>query len=183
MAKYAGADWIEESLKKPLSPLGVAVADLLGQVWAGIYHLPHTLLARVDWAESWYISVTVPGSELATYDADLLTRLVVLCHDRCLRMEIEPCNPRYLRLNFSPRVRSATDPRMHRRCPTMEQAVASVRERFGSGESWESEALKIELRHNEGAAADASGDGTLCGPREVAGDAASGSQTTGDGLV
>jgi len=36
---YAGASWIKSSLKKEMSPLGEAVANLLGRVSRGIYHL------------------------------------------------------------------------------------------------------------------------------------------------
>jgi len=44
MSQYAGANWIKQSLKKEMSPLGVNVADLLGDVFAGIYHLDQSAL-------------------------------------------------------------------------------------------------------------------------------------------
>lgn len=35
--KFAGADWLEQSLGIKASPFGRKVADILGQVWRGIY--------------------------------------------------------------------------------------------------------------------------------------------------
>ena len=48
-ARYAGAAWIRSALGRELSPLGAAVADLLGDVFAGIYHLDNADLRKVDW--------------------------------------------------------------------------------------------------------------------------------------
>ncbi len=47
---YAGSDWIKKSLKiTKMSPIGEAVADLLGEVYQGIYHLETRSLRKVDW--------------------------------------------------------------------------------------------------------------------------------------
>jgi hypothetical protein len=40
MTKYSGAGWIENlDPKNSLSPLAVKVSNVLGQVYAGIYHI------------------------------------------------------------------------------------------------------------------------------------------------
>ena len=131
---YAGSDWLERQLqyekgKPEMSPLGAEVADVLGQVFLGLYHLDG-IVHRVDWTSKGYIEVCLQ-QELATWDGCELTALVVLCHDRCLRLSIRPASPTHMRLLFHPREREGNFSRRH---PTMEDAVASVREVLGIGE-------------------------------------------------
>lgn len=123
----SGADWLRSASKDQnlsISPLGEKVADLLDAVWQGIYHLPHSVLRRVSWEDDHCITIVVPDHGLATYDFDLLTRLVVLCHDAAIRMELSSANPRNVRLTFHQRVREG---RMSQRHPTIEQAVEMLR--------------------------------------------------------
>jgi hypothetical protein len=99
MSKYSGADWIENSLKmKNMSPLGKLVADVLGQVFRGIYHLPTTTLKNTDWSDNYMIEFNHQRS-LATVDGWELSWLVILCFDNYLRLEISP-NMRSLKLRF-----------------------------------------------------------------------------------
>ena len=111
-----------------MSEFGREVADILGQVWRGIYHLDHTKLKLFD---PRLAEVTIRG-ELATWDYTYLTDLVVLCHDRCVRLAISGARNGILRLRFWPRDRKSTDSicRFH---PTMEESVARVRSRLGLG--------------------------------------------------
>jgi hypothetical protein len=121
----AGADRVLMHRTGPmLSPLGAKVADLLDAVWAGLYHLPPSLIDRVEWDDPYVITAVVPDHALATYDFDLLTRLVVLCHDAALRLEIGSANPRSVRLTFHQRKRTG---RISERHPTMEEAVCGIR--------------------------------------------------------
>ena len=124
--KYAGADWLEESCKIKMSPFGRKVADILGQVWRGIYHLDyHGSLHKVDWMDDRFIRITITG-ELATFDSQHLTELVVAAHDCCIRVSIGACNMQRIALEFSRR--TARDGNLYLRHPTIEQAVASWRE-------------------------------------------------------
>ncbi len=125
--KFSGADWIEHSLKRELSPLGREVADVLGQVWRGIYHLERTV-RKVDWANKSWIDVNINGS-ISTYDFAQLTELVILCHDRLLRLEIMPCNFRYLRLQFHKR--EGREGNIYDQMPTIENHLQVIRERIG----------------------------------------------------
>ena len=140
--KYAGADhvangrrWvpgkkIDGKMTKgqycdiELSPLGIEVADILGQVWRGIYHLQYDL---IDWSDPHHIEVNI-AEGLSTWDFNRLTELVVLCHDRAVRLEIEPCNMRFVKLLFHQRGREGG---MTKRHPTMEEAVQMVRDNIG----------------------------------------------------
>ncbi len=125
--KYAGADWVELSLKVPMSPFGKKVADILGQVWRGIYHLHQgsTNLCKVDWTDDRYIRITVTG-ELATFDSQHLTELVLAAHDSCVRVSVGACNMQRLHLYFSRRTARKGD--LYSRHPTIEQAIAEYRE-------------------------------------------------------
>ena len=120
----AGADRIRAYQKVELSPLGETIADLLNVVWNGIYHLPASVVAKTDWCDRRAISVVIPDHNLATWDFNYLTKLVVLCHDAALRMEIEACNFRYVRLVFSQRKRTGGFAERH---PTLEEAAADIR--------------------------------------------------------
>lgn len=127
--RYAGSDWIRSALKRTdISPLGEAVADLLGEVFAGIYHLDNQKLARVDWADPYVIVVFVSHCSLSTFDNDHLTRLVVLSHDRMLRVNIDAKSARVLELMFHQR--KTRDGSIMERMPTMEQHLADIRKYF-----------------------------------------------------
>lgn len=122
----AGADRVR-SLRPSveLSPLGAKVADLLDAVWDGIYHLPASLIDRVNWDDDRYVTVVVPDHMLATWDANYLTKLVILCHDVALRLELSAANPRNVRLGFSQRDREGGSMQRH---PTLETAATSIRQ-------------------------------------------------------
>lgn len=123
---YSGADWLARSLeawKKPAaSPLGNAVADLLGDVVRGIYHIDERALHRVEWDDAYCIEITMPddGGRWATWDFDLLTGLVVLAHERCIRVSIGAATFHYLKLYFHQRSREGGIAERH---PTIEEAV------------------------------------------------------------
>ena len=124
-ARFAGSDWLKEAGVKT-SPLGTDVADIVGQVWRGIYHLPD--ISKRNWSAKSEIKLPVRGS-LATFDGAKLTELVVLCHDSCIRMEIAPCNGRCLYLSFTRREgRRGCRDCVH---PATIQHVREIREAIG----------------------------------------------------
>lgn len=134
---YAGADWLRNALRlKPeeLSPLGVLVADILGSMFGGLYHLPHRTYERPDWSNPDYIEVLIDSrlASMATYDFNQLTRLVIMCHDQALRCGIQARTFNVLLLTFSPRQREGDQSHGH---PTIEQAIASLRDRLARGEA------------------------------------------------
>lgn len=128
MTKYAGADWIKKDLQVDMSPLGEAVADLLGDVWYGIYHLDERSLSRVDWGDGFCIRYTLRGS-LATWDFNHLTTLVVLSHDRLIRFSIEGVGPDYIRLMFHQR--ETRKGSTMERLPTIEEHIKLIRQHYG----------------------------------------------------
>lgn len=125
--QFAGAGWLRQRFGVKPSPLGELVADILGQVYEGIYHLPESTLCRVNWTEEHNITLCVYGS-LASYDGWELTHLVILCHDACIRLEIEAAAHKYLRLWFSARRPDGVN--SMRRHPSIEQAIERTRRPF-----------------------------------------------------
>lgn len=130
MAKYRGSDWIKSALKKDMSPFGETVADILGDVFGGIYHLAEKSLRQADWANPDNVEIYT-DQELATTDSNALTRLVVLCHDRCVRLRIRGKAPAYVALRFSRRDRSDNLFYGH---PTLEDNVARIREHYAEAQ-------------------------------------------------
>lgn len=111
------------------SRLGIAVALLLDDVWRGIYHLNRTSLSRVEWHNTHHVSVVV-DPHLNTYDDDKLTALVVLTHDRMLRMSVEARAYRYLALVFHQRHQRSGS--LFYRLPTMEDHMALIRRAYNT---------------------------------------------------
>lgn len=123
--KYAGAEWVKAAFKCEMSPLGELVADLLGDMYFGIYHLDSKSLKRTDWSDRHSIVYNHQHS-MATYDGNELTRLVVLSHDRMLRVQIKGLAPGLMQIVFHKRnLREGGS--MWERMPTMETAVANIR--------------------------------------------------------
>jgi hypothetical protein len=96
--RYSGAEWMRRSGFK-LSPLGEVVAEIVGYVWRGIYHLSIRDLEASDFADQRFVQVRVPDG-LSTWDSPQLAELVALCYQNGLRMEIRPRGRRHLMLGF-----------------------------------------------------------------------------------
>jgi hypothetical protein len=127
-----------------MSPLGEKVADVLGQVFNGIYHISKEI-SKTDWSNPYYIQVTIYGG-LNSFDDSRLTALLVLCFDNMLRLEVNPRAFRYLELQFHQR-KSRTG-RIDERLPTLESLIAEVRE-YLSLEDVKPDGEKIIERTND----------------------------------
>lgn len=124
MGRFAGSDWVKESLKRPMSEIGRTAADILGEAYQGIYHLPHGSLHSTNWNDPWLCQVWV-YDDISTWDGNVLTTLVILAHDKCVRLSIRVWNQRRLMLWFSPRDREAKS-RSYTH-PTIEEAIKLTR--------------------------------------------------------
>lgn len=116
---YDGAAHLRKIGVALISPLGQRVADLLAIWLDGLHHLKAA--REVEWNNPYCIEVRW-GRELSTFDNSLLTRLVLLCHERAIRLEISPRSRGYLTLLFHGRAHDAA--RMDKRHPTIQQALA-----------------------------------------------------------
>jgi len=96
----AGSDWLRRR-RKELSPFGERVADLLGELYFGIYHIDREVL-KADFSRPTRIIVTVSDGRgsFATYDDSLLTHLVLLAHEKNIRASVRAATHGYLQLEF-----------------------------------------------------------------------------------
>jgi len=122
------AEWLEQSKKIIPSEFGKKVANILGYVWQGLYHIQTTSLKKVKWGDERYMEIII-SQGLATWDRNDLTELIVLCHDECIRLEIRPCSPQHLKLCFHKRVpiSEAGDMLICRGHPTIEEQINKIR--------------------------------------------------------
>lgn len=120
----SAADWVARHLGRELSEFQRGAVDLICDAMrCGPYDFAGTF-AKARWEHGRGVSFVILGQELATFDSDGLTRLVVGAHDRCYRVSVEGCAPRMLRVSIWPRERAGA---MHKRHPTMEDAVRMAR--------------------------------------------------------
>lgn len=92
----------------------------LARVFHGFHHV--NLKGVKDWGNG--IRYTCPTfHNLATFDADYLTRLVILAHTDCFRVDVSPCNMKNIYLDVHKR--KGRTGSMFERHATIEQAVAT----------------------------------------------------------
>ena len=115
--KYSGADWIKKSFNVEMSELGEKVADILGQVFCGIYHLDSEQLKKVNWDDDYYITFKYDGT-LSNFDFNLLTKLLVLCFDNKIRINISAYSRQHIELMFH---------NIKKEIPTLEKMVEDIR--------------------------------------------------------
>ncbi len=102
-------------------------------LFGGRHHIPNGMRegpAGVKYSGgAWYVNAYVGHLGASTWDANLLTRFVFLCHDRCVRGSIHPAG-QTLRLSISTRDRAenAGEAPIAAGHPTLEEAVATWRE-------------------------------------------------------
>lgn len=104
--KYAGAGWLQ-ARGIDLSPLGIRVANVVGQVSAGIYHWDSVAYPRkpIDWTSTDAITVVLSG-RVSTFDDSRLTALLLCSAAANLKIKIVGKSMGYLGLWFqhSPQV-------------------------------------------------------------------------------
>lgn len=129
--RYAGSDWVKRQsfLKNPMSPLGENVADALGLVFRGIYHLSETSLRKVNWSHPSHIRVVI-GDELANVDYQILTEMVVVCNYLKLRFAIRGIAPGYVKVIFHQR-QSRNKEDFFNYIPPLDQQIQEIREFHG----------------------------------------------------
>lgn len=87
--EYQGAAWIERQSWGEVSELGRTVADILGYVFRGIYHVNYLYLSEVEWSNPEFMTIRM-RRELATHDGNDLTELVLLAHLTGVRVALVP---------------------------------------------------------------------------------------------
>ena len=101
--------------------------EVLGELYLAIYHMDQPSLRQSDWANNDFIVVTIGYASMATFDDNLLTRLVFLAHHQALRISLksEKRRIRSISLTFSQRQRTGD---LYFRHPTLDEAVAAFKQ-------------------------------------------------------
>lgn len=107
---------IPSDLFPPFRDRALAVIEL---TWGGKHHV-----GEITWEDEAACRFTLP-SDMATWDFDELTRLVVAAHDQCVRACVLP-KMRYIGILLSDRKRFGKDPFVQAH-PTLEAHVAAIR--------------------------------------------------------
>lgn len=92
--------WIESNYNLKCSVIGKEVANILGYVGSGIYNASFDT-KKVDWTHPTRIELNWKHP-MANWDFCELTKLVIECHRRMIRVQIEP-NMRYIKMRFHQR--------------------------------------------------------------------------------
>jgi hypothetical protein len=128
-------EWIHRDTKKPVSEFGKVVATILCRGFrTGIYNVSG--VSKADWSREDYVEIRIRHRDLSTFDFGHLTNLVIVCHDACVRLSINPVNMTHLALVFHPR--KGRTGRMSERHPTIEDAIAELRGKAAAGRNTES---------------------------------------------
>ena len=121
MTNSGRADWVEGYLKIALTDFQRDCVDLICDAQTcGPYDFKSTFNSA-NWEHGNGVRFTISPMGLATFDFNGLTRLVVGAHDKCIRVEIRPCNMQ--RLEVTMFKREGREGSISRRHPTMEGAI------------------------------------------------------------
>lgn len=88
------------------------------EFYRGEHHFPEELK---KYGPGWAIT---DCNSLSTFDFDGLTRLVLMAHEQCIRVEVSPASPNRIRIAIWKREREGDTYQRH---PTIEQAIESFR--------------------------------------------------------
>jgi len=106
-----------------LEPFEVRARRVIDGVFGGEHHVASMKFSENAWERRCSFLV---GDRLATYDYSELTKLVVYCHDQCVRAEIQNGGPARLKVTLTSRARKSKHPDSCAH-PTLDQHVEQVR--------------------------------------------------------
>lgn len=100
---------------------------VLARVFGGLHHIN---VRRIKWdihSDGGYSYAEYSTcQELSTFDAGLLTTLVIAAHKACIRATVAPSGPRMVKIQMWPR--DGREGRRSHRHPTIEQAIETMRD-------------------------------------------------------
>jgi len=95
--------------------------ELLADVMGGTHHLYNPVKPCSESGIE-----TIYHTSMSTFDFDMLTKFVILAHDRCIRVEIAPYNFKNIKIRLHKR--DGREGSMSRRHPTIERAIEKLRQ-------------------------------------------------------
>lgn len=93
--------------------------NFFSEFYQGEHHIPGKVK---PFGDGWVVNHDRGG--MSTYDFNQLTKLVLMAHDKCIRVEIIPCSPRHLKIAIWQRQREGS---MSQRHPTIETAIENFK--------------------------------------------------------
>lgn len=94
--------------------------EFFAEFYGGAHHIPNYKV--FEFGYGWMVKHD--RGDLATFDYNDLTRLVLMAHDKCMRVSIMPLNKNTVQIAVWKRQREGS---MSERHPTLEQAIESYR--------------------------------------------------------
>ena len=82
-----------------MSDFAKEIADIMGQVEAGLYHWEN-VVSNKGWQGGDRIDLNYPCKLRTGFFGGSLTLLVLLCHAKKIQLTIAPCSPISLKLSF-----------------------------------------------------------------------------------
>ena len=119
--------WVKSGVEP--SEVGYRVANLLDLLVNGLHHLDQQAAKKARWDDRLFVQLNWRYDEFATHDSNLLTKLVFLAHDLCIRVSIQSATIGMLRLMFHPREHREGG-NFATRHPSLESAVERWRESY-----------------------------------------------------
>lgn len=95
--------------------------EFFAELFLGEHHIPRSGVKGFGFG--WAV---IYDGDFATFDAEMLTRLVFLAHDRCVRAEVSHAGM-HLRISIWQRVREGRKSQRH---PTLETALSDWRKYY-----------------------------------------------------
>lgn len=118
---------LETRGKFKVSKFMTAVIEVLSLSFGGLHHTEtRSQWRKEDYCNTRSISYIHRCGGLSTFDFNYLTKLVILAHDKGLRLEISPHEFYALELHFSNRM-GRRKGHIGNRHPTIEEAIQNVR--------------------------------------------------------
>lgn len=106
-------------------PAAERMQAVLASVFGGMHHV-YSLKKANEGTQREYWTVIHSG-DLATFDFDLMTALVIFAHDYGVRVSLQNGGPRALKIILH--ARAKRDSSMFDRHPTLEDATTQIRKR------------------------------------------------------
>lgn len=95
--------------------------DFFGKIFGGNHHIPGEVK---QFGDGWAVNYS---GDLATFDYNHLTKIVLLAHDECVRASIQPAGARNVKIAIWKRKREGSTFERH---PSLDDAVTQLRDYY-----------------------------------------------------
>ena len=122
--------WIEEQHNLIVSKFMREVLDILDHVYCGLHHTDYQeQFKKKDFCGTRSVEYVTP-SDLSTYDYNELTKLVILAHDKGIRISVRAENHKLI-IQFHNRMGKRTNKfSMSQRHPSLKTAIENIRSNY-----------------------------------------------------